>query len=96
VAVDLLTQAGRANNEFLEKGSSVFVEREMRGETSEGTRNPRVWQGNDGEHRTCCELTVRAVKLLGRGGWAVGREWNADAPIGEPPPVEYESDSVHF
>jgi single-strand DNA-binding protein len=53
-----------ATNEFLEKGSSVFVEGEMRGEASEGTQNPRVWQGSDGEHRASYELTARTVKMF--------------------------------
>jgi single-strand DNA-binding protein len=79
-----------ATNEFLEKGSSVYVEGEIRGEASSGVQNPRVWAGNDGEHRASYELTARTVKFLGK------REGNGGAPVGEPPPEGYEDDSLPF
>ena len=46
---------------------------------SDGTQDPRVWRGNDGEHRASYEVIARTVKFLGK------REGNGGAPIGEPP-----------
>jgi hypothetical protein len=37
-----------AVNQYLEKGSQVFVEGELRDDASDGSQNPRIWQGNDG------------------------------------------------
>jgi single-stranded DNA-binding protein len=79
-----------ATNQFLEKGSQVFVEGELRGDASDGSQNPRVWTGNDGEHRASYEVTARTVKFLGK------REGNGGAPIGEPPPQGYEDDDVCY
>ena len=67
-------------NQLLQKGSQVYVEGEVRGEIAAGVQNPRIWQGNDGEHRASYEITARTVKLLGH------REGNGGAPVGEPPP----------
>jgi hypothetical protein len=53
------------------------------------SQNPRIWQGNDGEHRASYELTARTVKFLGR------REGNG-APIGEPPPGSEDEDILPF
>jgi single-strand DNA-binding protein len=56
-----------AVNQYLEKGSQVFVEGELRGDASDGSQNPRIWQGNDGqsgdyrEHQAGYELTARTV-----------------------------------
>ena len=76
-----------AVNEYLQKGAQVYVEGEARGEAQAGVQNPRVWAGNDGEHRASYELTARTVKFLGK------REGNGNgAPIGEPPPVGFEED----
>ena len=77
-----------AVNQYLEKGSQVFVEGELRGDASDGSQNPRIWQGKDGEHRASYEVTARTVKFLGK------REGNVGAPVGEPPPDGYEEDAV--
>jgi single-strand DNA-binding protein len=79
-----------AANEFLDRGSSVYVEGEVRGEASSGNQNPRIWAGNDGEHRASYELTARTVKFLGK------REGNGGAPVGEAPPEGYEDDPLPF
>ena len=79
-----------ATNEFLQKGSQVFVEGELRGNASDGNQNPRIWQGNDGEHRASYEVTARTVKFLGR------REGNGGAPVGEPPPGGEDDDILPF
>jgi len=79
-----------AANEFLDKGSQVYVEGDVRGEANAGVQNPRIWQGNDGEHRASYEVTARTVKFLGR------REGNGGAPIGEPPPGGEDEDLLPF
>jgi hypothetical protein len=36
-----------ATNQYMEKGSQVFVEGELRGDASDGNQSPRIWQGKD-------------------------------------------------
>ena len=79
-----------AANNFLEKGQQVFVEGELRGEPVDGNQNPRIWTGNDGEHRASYEVTARTVKFLGK------REGNGGAPVGEPPPGGEDDDLLPF
>ena len=80
-----------AVNQFVARGSQVYVEGELKGEASDGSQNPRIWVGNDGEHRASYEITARTVKFLGP------REGNGGPPVGEPPPEGYEdSDSLPF
>ena len=79
-----------AVNQYLEKGSQVFVEGELRGEASDGSQNPRIWTGNDGEHRSSYEVTARTVKFLGK------REGSGGALIGEPPPGGEDDDLLPF
>jgi single-strand DNA-binding protein len=90
IRVTCWRKLAEATNEFLQKGSSVFVEGELRGEASDGSQNPRIWQGNDGEHRASYEVTARTVKFLGK------REGNGGAPIGEPPPGREDDDLLPF
>jgi len=79
-----------AVNQYLEKGSQVFVEGELRGDASEGSQNARIWTGNDGQHRASYEITARTVKFLGK------REGNGGAPVGEPPPGAEDDDVLPF
>ena len=79
-----------AVNNFLEKGSQVFVEGELRGDAVDGSQNPRIWTGNDGEQRASYEVTARTVKFLGK------REGNGGAPVGEPPPGGEDEDLLPF
>jgi single-strand DNA-binding protein len=79
-----------ATNEYLDRGSTVYVEGEIRGNAVDGNQNPRIWTGNDGEHRSGYELTARTVKFLGK------REGNGGAPTVQPPPEGYEDDSLPF
>jgi len=91
IRVTCWRKLAEAVNEYVERGSQVFVEGELRGEASEGNQNPRIWVGNDGEHRTSYEITARTVKFLGK------RDNGNGAPIGEPPPEGYEdSDALPF
>ena len=70
-------------NQYVEKGSQVFVEGEMHGEAADGTCNVRVWTGNDGVAKASFELTARDVKFMGKGGSGGS---GGGAPVGEPPP----------
>jgi single-strand DNA-binding protein len=79
-----------AVNEFVGKGSSVFVEGELRGDPQDGSQNPRVWTGQDGEARASYEITARTVKFLGK------REGNGGASIDEPPPGGEDDDLLPF
>jgi single-strand DNA-binding protein len=77
-------------NQYVNKGMQIFVEGTMNGDASEGTQEPRVWQGNDGRHRASYEITARNVKFLG------GRDAAPGAPVGEPPPEGFEEDTLPF
>ena len=77
-------------NEYVEKGSQLYVEGELRGQAQDGSQNPRVWIGQDGEARASYEITARTVKFLGK------REGNGGAPIGEPPPGGEDEDLLPF
>ena len=89
--VTVWRKLAEATNNFLEKGQQVFVEGELRGDAVDGSQNPRIWTGNDGEHRASYEVTARTVKFLGK------REGNGGAPVGEPPPEGYEdADALPF
>ena len=49
-------------NEYLNKGRQVFVEGEL--------REPRPYQGSDGEWRASLDVTARTVQFLGQRGEA--------------------------
>jgi single-strand DNA-binding protein len=88
--VTVWRKLAEATNNFLEKGQQVFVEGELRGDAVDGSQNPRIWTGNDGEHRASYEVTARTVKFLGK------REGNGSAPVGEPPPGGEDDDLLPF
>jgi len=90
VRVTCWRKLAEAVNQFVSKGSQLYVEGELKGEASAGTQNPRVWQGNDGEYRASYEITARTVKFLGK------REGNGGAPIDEPPPGGEDDDLLPF
>ena len=78
-------------NQYVTRGSQVYVEGRVSGEATEGNLNPRVWQGNDGTYRASFELTAQTVRFLGGRGDAA-----AGPPIGEPPPEGFEEDALPF
>jgi single-strand DNA-binding protein len=78
-------------NQYVTKGQQVFVEGTVAGIAENGSLNPRVWTGNDGQARASFELTARTVKFLGGRG-----ETAAGAPVGEPPPEGFEEDTLPF
>jgi single-strand DNA-binding protein len=78
-------------NQYLSKGRQVFVEGRVQGEASDGTVNPRVWQGNDGSWRASFEITAQTVKFL------AGREEASTGPsLGEPPPERFDEGELPF
>jgi len=83
---------GEMVNQYLTKGSQVFVEGELRGDMRDGQQWPRIYTANDGTVRASnYEITARNLKFLG------GREEGAGGPpIGEPPPEGYEEDTLPF
>jgi len=52
-------------NEYLSKGSQVFVEGTMVPDRETG--GPRIWTGQDGEARTSFEIRAFTVQFLGGG-----------------------------
>jgi len=70
-------------NQYLHKGSQVFIEGTMSGEASGGSQEPRVWTANDGAHRASYEITARTMKMLGG---------NRNGDAGSTAPVEYEEE----
>ncbi len=76
-------------NEYLQKGSQVFVEGRLTPDRETG--GPRVYQRNDGSYGASYEVTAQAVKFLGRPGETV----SSGAPIPDEPPPEPE-DEIPF
>jgi single-strand DNA-binding protein len=88
-------QLAETCNNFLHKGSQVYVEGEVRGTAVDGNQNPRVWTGSDGVPRASFELTARTVRFI--GGRAGGGEEGAtyEEPE-EPPPGFVEENDIPF
>ncbi len=81
-------------NQFLSKGSQVFVEGEVRGTAVNGNQNPRVWTGSDGVPRASFELTASTVRFLGgRAGTGEGAPYQEEE---EPPPGFVEENDIPF
>lgn len=80
-----------ACNQYLGKGSQVYIEGTMNGITENGTMNPRTWTANDGEVRASFEITARQVKFLSR------RSQESTSESGQEPPTDYvEENSIPF
>lgn len=82
-------------NQYLSKGSQVYIEGTVNGEgTEDGILNPRTWAGNDGEVRASFEMTARTVKFLsGRSGNGEGA---SESDAGEPPADYVEENDIPF
>jgi len=87
-------QLAETCNQFLTKGSQVYVEGVVNGTAENGVRNPRVWTGSDGVPRASFELTARLVKFLGGRGGTVGVT-GEEGPE-EPPPGFVEENEIPF
>lgn len=70
-------------NEYLKKGSMIYVEAELAGDVKDGVQNPRVWTGNDGMAHANYEYTARLIKFLNRAGASE----NGQTDRHEPDPV---------
>ena len=87
-------QLAETCNQYLSKGSQVYVEGEVRGVAVNGSQNPRVWTGSDGVPRASYELTARVVRFIGaRGGQA--DSMGPEEPE-EPPPGFVEENDIPF
>jgi single-strand DNA-binding protein len=87
-------QLAETCNQFLHKGSQVYVEGEIRGEAVDGRQNPRVWTGNDGTPRASFEVTARMVRFIGARGERA--EGTASEEPEEPPPGFVEENDIPF
>jgi single-strand DNA-binding protein len=88
-------QLAETCNNFLHKGSQVYVEGEIKGVAVNGSQNPRVWTGNDGVPRASFEMTARTIKFLGgrAGGGGEGASYEEQE---EPPPGFVEENDIPF
>ncbi len=75
-------------NQYLAKGSLVFVEGQMVSDPATG--GPRQWTDNDGNTRTSFQLKARSVKFLGAarqgGGQNQQQSRPASTPVSTPAP----------
>lgn len=84
-------RVGEVCNQYLTKGSQVFIEGRMNPDP--GTGGPRIWTGNDGQPRASFEVVAWTVKFLGgRRDQAVGGP-PADT---EEPPGMMEAEDIPF
>ena len=88
-------QLAETCNQFLKKGSQVYVEGEVGGTATDGSQNPTVWTGQDGTARARYEITARLLKFVGsRGGRTEGGA-SYEEPE-EPPPGFVEESEIPF
>jgi len=69
-------------NQYLKKGSKVYVEGRMQ---ADANGNPRVWTGQDGTARASFEATASVIKFLSSRTDAVGSQ-SGGTVEGEPLP----------
>ena len=78
-----------ACNQYLAKGSQVYIEGEVKGAAVNGSQNPRVWMDKNGVPQASYELTARVVKFLGgRGETGTVTARDEDEPPGYQPDEE--------
>ena len=71
--VSIFGKQAEACNQFLSKGSKVYVD---------GRLKSRTFEGRDGQTRVSLEIFAQQVRFLDRAGGGVG---DGDLPGGEPP-----------
>jgi single-strand DNA-binding protein len=87
-------QLGETCNQFLSKGSQVYVEGEINGTAVNGSQYPRIWTGSDGSPRASFEITARVVRFVGARGERV--EGISSEGAEEPPPGFVEEEEIPF
>lgn len=60
--VSVFDKAAEAANEYLRKGSKVYVEGRLQGDAATG--GPRIWNDKDGNPRASFEIVASTVKFL--------------------------------
>jgi single-strand DNA-binding protein len=88
-------QLGELCNQYLSKGRMVYVEGEINGTALNGSRNPRIWTGNDGVPKASFEVTARTVRFLGGRGDRAEGGGSFEGPE-EPPPGFVEENDIPF
>jgi single-strand DNA-binding protein len=81
-----------AANEYLRKGSQVFIEGRM--DPDPETGGPRLWTGRDGQARASYEIVARRIKFVGRRGGTASFAAPRDEDV--PPEAYFESDSMSY
>jgi len=89
--VSVWGRQAEACNQYLTKGSQVFIEGALRPDQQTG--GPRIWTGNDGQPRASFEIFAQTVRFLGgRRDQAIG-----GPPIDtEEPPGTIEAEDIPF
>lgn len=72
-------------NAYLAKGSLIYFEGELAGETKDGVQGPRVWTDNNGQARANYEYTARLVKFLNRAEVSESGQSSAQSSNPVPP-----------
>jgi len=85
-------------NQWVKKGTQVFVEGTLKGDAANGRVEPRVWQEKQtGAYRASFEITARTVKFLGGRGESGGQsEEEDDTYQGTISPATDNDDSLPF
>jgi len=71
-----------AANQYLSKGSQVYIEGTMNGLGAMGVLNPRTWADKEGNARASFEITARNIKFLSRAGSSSSQESTQGPPAG--------------
>ncbi len=77
-------------NTYCKKGSQIYIEGEVIGDSVNGVMNPRMWTNNEGVTRASFEVRVQMCKFLG------GRSSDSGSAQGEPPPELVEETDIPF
>ena len=76
--------AAEACNQYIKKGSQVFVQGRL--VPDKNTGRPRIWTGQDGTAGATFEVNAQTVRFL--GGKANGQEYTSEEPSADDVPPE--------